>query len=233
MAAILLYHAVASDVVDDRLQVHPGTILRHLDWCRDLGYEAAPLADVLSDSAGQRVAVTFDDGFASFAPAWPALRARGVRPTIFVCPGKVGGENDWASPGRVRGRLLDARAIRGLADEGVSFGCHGWDHRPFLRRENRDMDEDLARCEGWFLRTLDSRPSVFAWPFGRFDADAIRAVTRYHGYAMAAGPVRDEDVTRWTVPRIAAEEGWDVGIFEETLDLGLFFLASSADRDRS
>ncbi len=230
MAAILLYHSVAEDVVDEILQVNPGTILRHLDWCRDHGYEAAPLADVLSDPAGKRVAVTFDDGFASFRLAWPGLRARGIRPTVFVCPGRVGGENDWASPSRVRERLLDATAIRGLSAEGVSFGCHGWDHRPFLRREMRVMDEDLARCEEWFLRELDSRPSTFAWPFGRFDADAIRAVSRYHDYAVAASPARDEEVTRWAVPRIAAGEGLDAGAFEEKLDLGLFFLASSTDR---
>jgi peptidoglycan/xylan/chitin deacetylase (PgdA/CDA1 family) len=230
MAAILLYHSVAVEVVDDQLQVHPGTILRHLDWCRDLGYEAAPLAGVLSDSAGKQVAVTFDDGFASFRLAWPALRARGIRPTIFVCPGRVGGENDWASPGRVRERLLDATAIRRLSAEGVSFGCHGWDHRPFLRRDVRDMDEDLARCQGWFLRVLDFRPSAFAWPFGRFDEEAIRAVGRYHEYAMAAGPVRDEEITRWTVPRIAARENMDARVFEEKLDLGLFFLEPSTDR---
>ncbi len=92
------------------------------------------------------------------------------------------------------------------------------------------MDEDLARCERWFLSALDSRPSAFAWPFGRFDEEAIRAVSRYHEYAMAAGPARDEEVTRWTVPRIAAGEGLDAGAFEEKMDLGLFFLESSTDR---
>ncbi len=76
MAAILLYHSVALDVADDQLQVRPDTILRHLDWCALHGYEPASLADALSQSARKRVAVTFDDGFASFRLAWPALRAR-------------------------------------------------------------------------------------------------------------------------------------------------------------
>ena len=40
MAAILLYHSVAVDVMDTQLQVHPDTILRHLDWCGQEGYEA-------------------------------------------------------------------------------------------------------------------------------------------------------------------------------------------------
>ena len=78
MAAILLYHSVAGEVMDSQLQVHPDTILRHLDWCAQEGYEAARLLDILADSTRKRVAITFDDGFASFRLAWPALRARRI-----------------------------------------------------------------------------------------------------------------------------------------------------------
>jgi peptidoglycan/xylan/chitin deacetylase (PgdA/CDA1 family) len=224
MAAILLYHSVAHRVVDDQLQVRPGTILRHMDWCAELGYEAATLAEALSHSTERRVAVTFDDGFASFELAGPVLRAQGLRPTIFLCPGKVGGENDWAGSGRVREPLLEATAIRRLSDDGVSFGCHGWDHRPFAGRAVPDVEADLERCAGWFRHTLDVRPAVFAWPFGRSDEVAARVVGRYHDYALAAGPARGADVTRWTVPRIAATEGLSMEAFEERLDLGSFFL---------
>jgi hypothetical protein len=47
---------------------------------------------------------------------------------------------------------------------------------------------------------------------------------------MAAGPVPDEDIDRWRVPRIAAIEGLDGRAFEERLDLGAFFLEPSIDR---
>jgi peptidoglycan/xylan/chitin deacetylase (PgdA/CDA1 family) len=224
MAAILLYHAVADQVVDERLQVRPATIDRHLSWFVDLGYELATLAEALSHSAERRVALAFDDGFASVELAGPVLRAWGVRPTIFICPGWVGGENDWASPGRVRGRLLDETATRRLSVEGASFGCHGWDHRPFVGRTEVNMEADLARCAEWFLRTMGARPAVFAWPFGEFDPVATQVVARYHGYALAAGRVRAEEVTRWTVPRIAATEGLGIEAFEERLDLGSFCL---------
>jgi peptidoglycan/xylan/chitin deacetylase (PgdA/CDA1 family) len=230
MAVILLYHSVAVDVMDSQLQVHPDTILRHLSWCAREGYETAPLGDTLADSTKKRVAITFDDGFASFRLAWPALRARGIRPTIFVCPGKVGGENDWASPGRLRERLLDTPQICKLAGEGVLVGCHGWDHQPFLDRTVQDMEEDLARCERWFQTAIDVRPAVFAWPYGQLADAAIRVVARHHEYALAAGPGRDAEATRWTVPRIAAYEGYGAAAFEEKLDLGSFFLELARDR---
>ena len=88
----------------------------------------------------------------------------------------------------------------------------------------------MLSCEGWFLRTLGSLPMVFAWPFGMFEAAAIRAVARRHEYALAAAPGRDEEATRWTVPRIAAREDLDAAAFEEKLDLGSYFLELPADR---
>jgi peptidoglycan/xylan/chitin deacetylase (PgdA/CDA1 family) len=233
MAAILLYHAVANDVLDHQLQVRPQTIRSHLGWCADFGYQVVPLMDALAYSAEKLVAVTFDDGLASFQLAWPELEGQGVRPTVFVCPGRLGGENEWASPGRVRERLLDTPAVQGLSQAGVSFGCHGWDHQPFEGRTIRDMEDELALCDEWFLRTFGSRPPVFAWPFGRFDEAAVRVVGRHHDHALAAGPNWDREVTRWTVPRIPATEGLSAPAFEEELDLGSFFLDPPAGRSRS
>jgi hypothetical protein len=86
------------------------------------------------------------------------------------------------------------------------------------------MEADLVRCAEWFRRTLDVSPSVFAWPFGRSDEVVARVVRRYHDYALAARPAWGEDVTRWTVSRIAATEGLSMEAFEERLDLGSFFL---------
>ncbi len=58
----------------------------------------------------------------------------------------------------------------------------------FVHRTVHDMEEDLARCEEWFLaHDRLPCPSVFAWPFGIFDEAAIRAVARHHEYALAAG----------------------------------------------
>ena len=92
------------------------------------------------------------------------------------------------------------------------------------------MEEDLSRCEKWFETTIGMRPEVFAWPFGKFTEAAIRVVARHHEYALAAGTGRDEEATRWTVPRIEAHEGSGAAAFEEKLDLGSFFLELGRDR---
>lgn len=202
MAAILLYHSLAPEVIDPQLQVTVETLVSHLECCRDLGYQAAPLEDALTYSAEPLFAVTFDDGFASLYLGWPELKKRRIRPTVFVCPGAVGHTNQWASPGRARERLLDVAEIRQCRAEGISVGCHGWDHRPFVGRTADDMSQDLARCDNWFRTNLGHKPPVFAWPFGRFDADALRVVGLSYRYALAIEPTWNEDVRPLALPRI-------------------------------
>ena len=215
MAAILLYHAVADDVVDDMLQVRPATIDRHLRWCRDLGYEVAPLADALAFSAENLVAITFDDGLASIERTLANL----VAPTVFICPGLLGRENVWRSAGRARERLLNVDDIARLRRKGVQFGCHGWDHRAFVNRNRDDIAGDLSACRGWFGT---DQPCYFAWPFGRFDEVAVEAVGREFHYSLAIEPAWGDEPSRLAVPRIAALESLTLDSFKDALELASF-----------
>jgi peptidoglycan/xylan/chitin deacetylase (PgdA/CDA1 family) len=226
MAAILLYHSVADPVVDDQLQISPHTLLRHLDWCLELGHEIVPVPDALARSAGRRVGVSFDDGFASILTVWPLLAARGICPSVFVCPGRVGGENAWASAGRVRERLLDVEEIRWLADQGVMFGNHGWDHRAFMGRSAVDLAADLARSQAWFEAILGAPAIGFAWPYGRFDAEALEVVEQVHAHALAVEPAWGEEASPLTIPRVVAREGMSACEFEDELMLKSFVMES-------
>ncbi len=230
MAAILLYHSVASEVRDAQLQIAPSTLVRHLQWCQDLGYEVASLSNVLKYSSERLVAVTFDDGFASIQSVWPELKRRGIRPSVFLCPGMVGRENHWASAGRVRERLLDVRELQRLRDEGMLFACHGWDHRPFVGRTRQDMAKDLRLCEAWFQSSLGVMPREFAWPFGHFDEAAIRAVGQDFEFALAIEPAWNEEVRPLALPRAVGTDSLSQQEFADELELKLFVLDPEARR---
>lgn len=219
MSAILLYHSVADNVVDDELQVRRQTLLRHVEWCVELGYELVSLAEALDTPRSKQVAVTFDDGFANFLLAWPELRRRGIRPTVFLCPAMAGRVNAWASPGRVRERLLAAVQVRGLGEAGVSFGCHGWNHRAFEGRKPAELAEDLARCDAWFRDTLGERPWSFAWPFGRFDETAIAVVGRRYRHALAVTPPWGAEISSLCIPRVQGTERLTLEALAEDLEL--------------
>ena len=230
MAVVLLYHAVAEVVVDELLQVRESTIDRHLGWCREIGFEIVSLADALAFSAEKLAAVTFDDGLASIEGTIAGLVDRGVVPTVFLCPGMIGGVNRWASPGRACEPLLDVVAVRRLQGLGVNFGGHGWDHRAFEGRTADDMRADLAACRDWFRSTLGDNPKHFAWPFGRFDATAVEVVGRIFCHALAVEPGWGEEVSPLAIPRVFAVEGMDFASFADALELAEFVLDPSTRR---
>ncbi len=217
MAAILLYHAVADEVIDDALQVRAATVDRHLEWCRDLGYEVAPLDHVLANSTEKLMAITFDDGLASIAEILPRL----VAPTVFICPGLLGRENVWRSRGRVSERLFTEAEVLRLQARGVRLGCHGWDHRAFVTRTREDMAADLDACRAWFGTNL---PSTFAWPFGQFDHAAVELIEREYRFALAVEPNWGEEVTRFTIARVLATESMTAESFADAVELARFRL---------
>jgi peptidoglycan/xylan/chitin deacetylase (PgdA/CDA1 family) len=224
MAAILLYHAVADVVRDDLLEVRPSTLRRHLAWCRDLGFATASLGEAIAHTADRLVAVTFDDGLASCAAALREFQSIGVQPTLFVCPGKVGRENDWASAGRVRERLLDVDELRSLRDSGVVIGCHSWDHQPYAGRSREAIEQDLALCREWFGTALDQPAEVFAWPFGHHDEVARTAVSREFRYALALDPPWDAEPSALALPRLLATDTLSFQEFADALELASFIL---------
>jgi peptidoglycan/xylan/chitin deacetylase (PgdA/CDA1 family) len=224
MAAILLYHAVAEQVVDGDLQVSPFAIQQHLAWGRQLGFQPASLVQVLSDSGSKSLAITFDDALASIAPMLRTLIAQSIVPTVFLCPDSVGRENSWASPGRTRERILNLAELIELRDEGLAFGCHGWDHRPYLRRHFADMSAEIERCLDWFGTQLQIQPSVFSWPFGLFDETAVEVVSRSFPFALGIDPEWGRDVRPWSIPRIAPRLVSTFATFEDDFDLKTFSL---------
>lgn len=227
MASILLYHALADEVRDDRLQVRPATLARHLDWCVELGYRLVPLGEALRLPNEPVVAVTFDDGLASLVEVIPILQDRGAEATAFVCPGMLGRENSWAGAGRMRERLLDAEEVLSLREEGLALGCHGWNHRPFVLRSEPDVAEDLARCRAWFEANTGAGPEVFAWPFGRYDLTGWTLVGGAYRWALGAGPSSFREPWQLDVPRFGAPEGIGREAFADWLEAHSFATEAS------
>jgi peptidoglycan/xylan/chitin deacetylase (PgdA/CDA1 family) len=224
MAAILLYHAVSNEVTDPALQISPATLDRHLAWCSLLGYRLSSLEDVLTKSEDRLAAVTFDDGLASIDATLRLFLKRGLEPTVFLCPGLVGTKNTWASPGRVRERLFTWNELKSLRDLGVSFGCHGWNHRLFVGLDAQEMCDDIERCLESFARELKVVPAVFSWPFGRFDEAAFEVISRFFPWGLAVEPSWGEDVRSRAIPRLSVPESSSWEAFADELELKAFRL---------
>jgi peptidoglycan/xylan/chitin deacetylase (PgdA/CDA1 family) len=181
-----------------------------------------PLRELLAAARGaQEVALTFDDGYASWDEVVrPVLGELGLPATFFVCSGFVGLAPHAASA-FVRDRLLRRRTLRPLTaaqvrrlaeQPGFEIGSHTVHHADLslVRRED-DVRAEIAG-DRRRLEELTARPvRLFAYPFGqaRHATGLARQVLEEAGFewAFSIVPRRVE----------AASSRFDVG--RDSLDL--------------
>ncbi|MBA2951531.1 polysaccharide deacetylase family protein [Streptomyces himalayensis] len=186
---ILLYHSVG-DPADDPygITVAPERLEHQLRWLRRRGLTGVGVGTLMRARAAGRarglVGLTFDDGYTDFIDhALPLLQRHDFTATVFVLPGRLGGDNAWDLLGPRR-PLLTAAGIRAVAAAGMEIGSHGRYHLDLtavtvdeLRKETRGSLERLRQITG-------VAPQGFCYPYGAVDQRAVEAV-RDAGYAYA------------------------------------------------
>ena len=205
---VLMYHSVGG-AMPPRLRdlsVPAHRLEEQLQALVGAGYALVGLTEALDRHAhGDRVAaLTFDDGYTDFLEvAVPVLARQGARSTLYVPTRHLGGHATWLADG---GHLaiLDADAVREVADLGHEIGSHGAVHVPLdvlpgpvvaaqLRESRRALEDAVGR-----------RVDSFCYPHG-YHSRRLREHVRRAGYRNACtighrtSPV-DEDP--WAVSRL-------------------------------
>jgi peptidoglycan/xylan/chitin deacetylase (PgdA/CDA1 family) len=186
MRAILTYHAL--DPTPSAISIDEAAFRRHVTWLASGAVRVCSLPDLLLPAAGvEAVALTFDDGFVSFAErAWPILRDHGLPVTVFVVTDHVGGTNAWGgrpSPGVPTLPLMDWHALGRLAEAGVALGSHTRRHRDLRRATAVELEDELAGSAERIARETGHRPSSVAYPYGLVDPAAAAAAARLYARA--------------------------------------------------
>lgn len=186
---VAMYHSVG-DCSDDpyRITVTPERLDRQLAWLSKRGLRGVSVAELLAARARGEgrdlVGLTFDDGYADFLTgALPVLRRHSCTATLFVLPGRLGGDNAWDSLGP-RKPLLTADGIRRAAAEGVEIGSHGMTHLDLTRADDLTLKRETVDSRAALAELLGTEAAGFCYPYGTIDRRAMDAV-RDAGYAYA------------------------------------------------
>ena len=164
-------------------------------WCDERATFEAML-DVINIDHGIDVELTFDDGNASDATiAVPALLARGLKATFFVCAGRIG------SPG-----YIDKAALLDMHATGFAIGSHGWSHVDWRRTGDATLDHEVNGAKSRIEDTIGAVVDSVAIPFGSYDRRVMRSLgafdtvyTSDDGMAQAGARI----VSRWSY-----NKGW-------------------------
>ncbi|GAB1335706.1 polysaccharide deacetylase family protein [Streptomyces sp. E-15] len=191
---IAMYHSVG-DCSDDpyRVTVTPDRLARQLGWLRRRGLRGVSVAELLAAlarGAGRNlVGLTFDDGYADFlADALPVLDRWECSATLFVLPGRLGGDNAW-DPLGPRKPLLTADGVRRAAAAGVEIGSHGLTHVDLTRADDGTLAAQTAGSRAALEELTGAPPAGFCYPYGTVDRRVLEAVRAAgYDYACAIDP---------------------------------------------
>lgn len=233
-----MYHKIDEVPPDARYPgnyVSPDLFAQQLDALLEWGYRTIDFDEWIryrSDSSRRfrvrPLIITFDDGYTCFdRNAWPALQKRGMTATVFLVAGQIGGTNAWDSEERQE-RLLDARRIRELQQEGVRFGSHSLTHVPLARVSEREAMHELAESRSRLGDLLDTPPDVFAYPFSNQNAE-VRRLAHEAGYRAAVrggGKMNSRRTDPYGLRRIKPEPGMTIAQLRRLLFVERYFSIS-------
>lgn len=181
------FHAI--DKVASSISLHPDRFAALMRRLRDDGFRGVSVREWESGGSapGRPVILTFDDGFRTvWSEALPIMAEHGFHATVFPITSGIGKRTDWRT---ARGalpsmELMREPDLRELVRAGWEIGSHGVRHvfLPALDRAALDTEASASREA---LEDIVGEPvSTFAYPYGAFSAEAVRAV-REAGYRTA------------------------------------------------
>ena len=201
---VLLYHSVNDRpaAADRQWTVSPADFASHLSAVSASGRVAMTVTEIAKALRGERalpprpVGITFDDGFSDNYGALALLQALGLRATIYITTGEVGG--------RCR---LSRRQIAELAGaSAVEVGAHAVRHRRLDEFDAPELGAEVRGSRSHLEDLAGAAVDSFAYPHGAFDR-SVRDAVIAAGYRSAAAVKNalshDGDdpfaLARWTV----------------------------------
>ena len=179
----LVYHDVAAAAGGDERRALEA-VRNHLTRVAELGYRFVPMSEFAAGGRlGPRDAIlTFDNGARSFITCvLPVLRELNATATVFIITGFMGRRGTDVE-------FMSWDDVHRLAGEGIEFGCHGVTHVPLDEVGSERMRWEIHMATETMMEQ-GLEPTVFAYPFGRFDG-AVKLTVRKAGYRAAFSVTR-------------------------------------------
>jgi peptidoglycan/xylan/chitin deacetylase (PgdA/CDA1 family) len=190
---ILCYHQFA-DSCESNLCMPTDVFDRQMKYLKDNGFRVVTFSRLLDFLQYRRaipnkaVLITIDDGYRSvYTHAYPILRKYGYPATLFIYTDIIG-------VGRV---ALTWEQLREMKSAGFEIGSHSLSHADLTKPRKDEtktaylerVRKELVVSKNIIDKKLGQDTRVFAFPYGRHNADVLR-VTKEAGYEIAASVKR-------------------------------------------
>lgn len=151
---------------------------------RMLGFKIATVSDALAAESGRYACLTFDGADREiYRSVEPTLTQMQAPASVFVATRDLTRGLPQA-PGRHGPHAMSWKHLRTLTERGWEVGTLGHDAVDLTQKSSSDQRKLIARARDLLGENLGSKPSLFAYPFGAYDATTL-SVVKEEGFKAA------------------------------------------------
>lgn len=208
-ANVLMYHRV-NDYDHDGLTT-PTSVFDQMMRELKKRYQVISLAELVrtvveGGSLGNKVAITFDDGYRdNLISAAPILKKHDIPATFFVTTGYIATTKvfPWDSTNSIKNSLMSWEDVRELSGLGFEIGAHTVNHPDLGAATLVDARWEIRASKQAIESELGRKVESFAFPFGKREScpEEVSKIVSEEGYSCCClgygGKVgRNSDVFR-------------------------------------
>ncbi|MBI3877317.1 MAG: polysaccharide deacetylase family protein [Verrucomicrobia bacterium] len=188
---ILTYHAIAPPPRGTKFRglfYEPEKFARQLAELRAEGFRTTSLEEttLTETNSARRIALTFDDGYASLcAHALAPLAENKFHAVVFLVADLIGRKNEWDAPvGVASAPLMDAAQVREWLAAGHAIGSHTLTHPHLHEIPPARAREEIFASRRKLEDTFGVAVKDFCYPYGHSN-EHVRELVAEAGYATA------------------------------------------------
>ena len=182
---VLMYHSISRSS-GSVWEVSGRSFTEQLKLLSAEGWQSVCVRDLLSARAlpPRTCVLTFDDGFADNMEAFRQLEKFGMKATVFVVSGDIGGSSSWKDEGVPSRRMLDKEQLIEMNKAGMEIGSHTRTHARLTEAGRERLASEVAGSKKALEDVIGAPVVSFAYPYGLFSDESVQAV-REAGYKLA------------------------------------------------
>lgn len=173
---VLAYHWVG-DGPESPLVVPARAFHAQLDFLHRRGHRFVSVSRYLSGSVPDRaVLLTFDDGYETcYSAVFPLLAQRNISGLFFPIGATLASGSALTGVLNVPAgaRFLRAAHVREMHAAGMSFGVHGFHHRPLRQLPADEVRRELRDNKAALEQVLGTEVTTVCYPLGSVDSRVI------------------------------------------------------------